>query len=231
VTSYHLYDQIGSTRKLLDSSQATTYSYYAFGQVRSSSSSTTNPFKFVGRLGYYDDRSTDFQYLRARYYAPAHGRFCSAERDHLALRGYVYGDQAPLVFADPSGLWTICLPHRTSDYYREYISRGEPTEWQCYGAWCARSALEHPQETIHCKWKRYRWVEYKERWCRWWRCLTFQGLKLCKDEFEYRCTPWSYRETWEREETETHIVVKMTCSTWGPERLKSECKEYAHPKD
>ena len=79
-TSYHLYDQLGSTRKLVDSSQATTdsYAYYAFGEVRTSSGSTTNPFKFVGELGYYDDPSSSLQYLRARYYAPALGRFTAS---------------------------------------------------------------------------------------------------------------------------------------------------------
>jgi RHS repeat-associated protein len=105
-TYYHLYDRLGSTRKLLDSSQATTdsYSYYAFGEVRSSSGSTTNPFKFVGRLGYYDDPSTDFQYLRARYYAPVYGRFWSVDRAGEPQPGYVYAENQAVVARDPGGL-------------------------------------------------------------------------------------------------------------------------------
>ena len=105
-TYYHLYDQLGSTRKLLDSNQAVTdaYSYYVFGDVRTSSGSTTNPFNFVGRLGYYDDRSTDFQYLRARYYGPGYGRFWSADPAAPAQRAYDYVDNQAVVASDPSGL-------------------------------------------------------------------------------------------------------------------------------
>ncbi len=111
-TYYHLYDQLGSTRLLTDASQTVTdtYHYYAFGEIRSSSGSTTNPFKFVGRLGYYDDPSTDFQYLRARYYAPAHGRFTAPDTvggllgvTPLAAPYYAYGDNSPLLWVDPSG--------------------------------------------------------------------------------------------------------------------------------
>ena len=106
-TYYHLYDQLGSTRKLLDSSQATTdsYSYYAFGEIRSCSGSTANPFKFVGCLGYYDDPSTDFQYLRARYYGPAYGRFASRDRLGPMHSAYAYAANSPTAFVDPYGLW------------------------------------------------------------------------------------------------------------------------------
>jgi RHS repeat-associated protein len=109
----HLYDRLGSTRQLLDSNQATTdtYSYYAFGEVRTSSGSTTNPFKFVGRLGYYDDPSADLQYLRARYYAPGCGRFLT--RDPLVARwpSYVYADNSPAGRVDSSGeVWSVVDP-------------------------------------------------------------------------------------------------------------------------
>jgi len=104
-TYYHLYDQLGSTRLLTDASQTVTdtYDYYAFGEVQSSSGSTTNPFKFVGRLGYYDDPSADLQYLRARYYAPAYGRFLSADPVGSAQPGYAYCRNGPSVRIDPSG--------------------------------------------------------------------------------------------------------------------------------
>jgi RHS repeat-associated protein len=109
-TYYHLYDQLGSTRKLLDSNQAVTdaYSYYVFGDVRTSSGSTTNAFKFVGRLGYCDDRSTDFQYLRARYYRPADGTFLSPDDRGAVARRYHYVLQRAVTGGDPSGR----TPHR-----------------------------------------------------------------------------------------------------------------------
>jgi RHS repeat-associated protein len=105
-TSYYLYDQLGSTGKLLDSSQAVTdsYSYFAFGDVRTSSGSTANPFKFVGRLGYYDDPSTEFQYLRARYYAPACGRFLARDPGRPRTGEYQYVGNRPVLRVDPWGL-------------------------------------------------------------------------------------------------------------------------------
>jgi RHS repeat-associated protein len=110
-TYYHLYDRLGSTRQLLNSNQTTTdtYSYYAFGDVRSSSGSTSNPFKFVGQLGYYDDPLTEFQYLRARYYAPPYGRFMNPDAVTRDQTQYAYGSVPPTVGVDPSGAFTICM--------------------------------------------------------------------------------------------------------------------------
>ena len=117
-TSYHLYDLLGSTRKFLDSGQTVTdsYSYYAFGEVRTYSGSTPNPFRFVGQFGYYDDPSTDFQYLRARYYTPAWGRFVSVDPvrqlggNTLLLPAYAYAASHPTVAVDPSGRAAWCSP-------------------------------------------------------------------------------------------------------------------------
>ena len=105
-TYCHVYDELGSTRQLLNSNQATTdsYSYYAFGETRSSSGSTANPFKFVGQEGYCDDASTPFQYLRARYYAPAYGRFLSVDPEAPWSEAYRYVSSSPLTYTDPSGL-------------------------------------------------------------------------------------------------------------------------------
>jgi len=101
---YHLYDRLGSTRQLLETKQTVTdaYSYYAFGEMRSSSGSTTNALKFVGRLGYYDNAGTDLQYLRARYYAPGYGRFLSADPGESRPQ-YAYVDNVAPRLTDPSG--------------------------------------------------------------------------------------------------------------------------------
>jgi RHS repeat-associated protein len=103
-TYYHHFDALGSTRLLTDASQGVTdtYDYYAFGEIQSSTGSTPNPFKFVGQLGYYDDPATEFQYLRARYYAPAVGRFTSADPID-SLPGYGYVGNAPASQSDPNG--------------------------------------------------------------------------------------------------------------------------------
>jgi RHS repeat-associated protein len=101
---YYLYDGLGSTRQLLDSSQnvTDTYAYEAFGNVMASTGSTPNPYKYVGSLGYYATGSS-LQHLGARYYLPEVGRFMS--QDPLGIgHPYSYCDSHPLVFVDPHGL-------------------------------------------------------------------------------------------------------------------------------
>jgi len=157
-TSYYLYDQLGSARKLLDSSQATTdsYSYYAFGEVRSSSGSTTNLFKFVGRLGYYDDPSTDFQYLRARYYAPGYGRFLTPDRLHSAYDAFVYVQNSPVGYVDPDGhgkkrpepeYWGLRVSYRCGDpaprwRWFHHLPLGEIIFHYWHTVWCHGCRLD-----------------------------------------------------------------------------------------
>ena len=103
-TYYHHYDALGSTRLLTDSSQTITdtYDYYAFGEIQSSSGSTINPFKFVGRLGYYEHPGTGLRYVPAGYYAPALGRFLSSEATGIGT-AYTYAGGDPVRAADPTG--------------------------------------------------------------------------------------------------------------------------------
>ena len=58
-TYVHLFDALGSTDRLTDSSQNVTvsYLYRGFGEQTVLSGSSANPFTWVGRLGYY--RQTD----------------------------------------------------------------------------------------------------------------------------------------------------------------------------
>ncbi len=102
---FHHFDALGSTTELTSAAAAVTdtYRYYAFGETRASTGTTTNPFGFVGRLGYYTEPTLDLQYLRARWYQPATGRFTS--RDPLgrgAAYAYVSNDAPGSV--DPSGM-------------------------------------------------------------------------------------------------------------------------------
>jgi len=160
-TYYHLYDRLGSTRKLLDSSQATTdsYSYYAFGEVRTSSGSTTNPFKFVGRLGYYDDPSTDFQYLRARYYAPGYGRFVSMDTVTRSRGGYVYTRSHPVAAGDPSGHDQCNLLYKDDERYLKDVkglctALGLPCEmdWPCGVGSSTSGTIKWPGTLVVCDW-------------------------------------------------------------------------------
>jgi RHS repeat-associated protein len=144
-TSYQLYDRLGSTRQLLDSSQTVTdhYDYYAFGEVRASSGSTTNPFKFIGQLGYYGGADSPLQYVRARYYSAQCGRFWTLDPIALGIdRAYAYASNSPTIASDPAGKKTV------------YIN------WRC--------AYQKP-------WKNIKWWSAVDRVCRKYRwCAQYQ---------------------------------------------------------
>jgi RHS repeat-associated protein len=104
-SSFYHFDALGSTTELSNSGQTVTdtYRYYAFGETKASTGSTANPFGFVGRLGYYNEATLGLQYLRARWYKPAAGRFLSTDPIGPASR-YEYAGNGPTAAVDPSGL-------------------------------------------------------------------------------------------------------------------------------
>jgi len=84
-----------------------TYNYDVFGAIRSSTGTQANAFKFTGEQV---DGSTGLQYLRARYYDMATGRFVSKDplagtsTFPLSQNRYNYVINSPLNLVDPSGL-------------------------------------------------------------------------------------------------------------------------------
>jgi RHS repeat-associated protein len=108
-TQFFLSDGLGSTDRLTDSMGNVTdnYVYKAFGSIQASGGTSTNPFRYVGRLGYYINSDLATYYLRARYYDPSLGRFLSPDPfGHLdALTLYTYVLNLPILLTDPSGLW------------------------------------------------------------------------------------------------------------------------------
>jgi RHS repeat-associated protein len=120
-TSFYLFDALGSTAKLTSSAGAVTdgYLYDSFGNILSTSGTTTNWFRYIGQLGYYLDTDLAGYYLRLRLYDPMAGRFRSPDplRRNLlwqadlqrcgSLYGYVINN--PMNSTDPSGL-APCAP-------------------------------------------------------------------------------------------------------------------------
>jgi RHS repeat-associated protein len=117
-TYYHHYDALGSTRQLTDSDENVTdeYVYTAWGEPVVASGTTENPYRWVGRWGYYWDEATGTYYVRRRDYQPAIARWMSVDflgfgpiRSNL----YLYAEAAPLVLIDPAGLEWMRVPFTT----------------------------------------------------------------------------------------------------------------------
>ena len=106
-TSFYLFDALGSTRMLTSSAGASTdtYNFKAFGETWNSTGSTTNVFRWVGKLGYYYDVDRLAYYLRARPYSPKLARFLSYDPIGVAggLNLFGYVNNRASVIKDPSG--------------------------------------------------------------------------------------------------------------------------------
>jgi RHS repeat-associated protein len=110
VDSFHLFDALGSARQLANgaASVTDTYLYDSFGNLLLGTGLTVNPFRYVGRRGYYFDIDLSAYSVRARLYNPIAGRFIA--RDPVIVPGrslYVYVENQPLSAVDPSGALTI----------------------------------------------------------------------------------------------------------------------------
>ena len=109
-STYHA-DALGTTRLLTSSTQTTTdtYLYDAWGNLITSSGTTVNPFRWVGRYGYHQDSSTGLVYVRARMYHPIAARWVSVDpkAPHAYFEPFVYCGNMPVVQKDPTGLFYV----------------------------------------------------------------------------------------------------------------------------
>lgn len=122
--SYAHADQLGSIRALTDGSGAVvrTADYDAYGQVVSTSGSTSTPFGYAGE---YTDAESGFLYLRARYYDPATQQFLTVDPLLAATeQAYTYAGGSPLNATDPSGLKVIAPDGGGSSGIMPYPSVG-----------------------------------------------------------------------------------------------------------
>jgi RHS repeat-associated protein len=105
--SYYDFDALGSTAGLTSAAgnYVDSYSYLPFGEVSNSSSSVPNPFQYVGQAGVMSE-GNGLDFMQARFYSPAVGRFI--KRDPIGLAGcanlYCYAGNNPVSVIDPSGL-------------------------------------------------------------------------------------------------------------------------------
>ena len=105
LSRFPMYDNIGSTRGLLDASGTATdwYELDTFGRQVSSSGTTPNPYRFGGAWGYITDPS-GFLQLGERHYWPEVGRFIQQDPIGDGRNWYAYAEGNPLTRVDPSGL-------------------------------------------------------------------------------------------------------------------------------
>ena len=89
-----------------------SYLYDSFGNILLTTVTTTNWFRYVGRLGYYLNSDPGTYYLRARIFDPSIGRFISNHPMGFSagdVNLYRYVGNRPTGLVDPSG-------HRISCY-------------------------------------------------------------------------------------------------------------------
>jgi len=112
VVHFYIADGQGSIRQLTDVSGTVTdeYWYTAFGETLARTGTTINEFQYVGEQW---DPNAGFYYLRARWYDPENGRFVSVDpwegdpQAPVSLHRYLYGNDSPAQFIDPSGNMTL----------------------------------------------------------------------------------------------------------------------------
>ena len=100
---YYYQDHLGSTRGLADVSGTTvaTYTYDAYGNLKSSTGSVSNPLRYAGQ---YTDSESGLQYLRARYYDPSTQQFLTVDPLVDATgQPYAYAAGTPVNSVDPTG--------------------------------------------------------------------------------------------------------------------------------
>ncbi len=98
-----IYNGHGDVTALIDENGevANRYDYDVWGNFTQKEETVANPFTYFGQT--YDETIGLF-YLRARYYDPTTGRFTQQDPAKDGYNWYVYGNNNPIYFSDPSGL-------------------------------------------------------------------------------------------------------------------------------
>ncbi|WP_327673823.1 RHS repeat-associated core domain-containing protein [Kitasatospora sp. NBC_00458] len=110
--SYVAADHHGTGTTAIDAGtlQATRRAFKPFGEERGTQPAPGSWLGEKGFVGGTQDKATGLTHLGAREYDPKTGRFLSVDpvidaSDPQQLQGYLYANNSPLTFTDPSGLW------------------------------------------------------------------------------------------------------------------------------
>ena len=98
-------DPLGSTVALVDESGAVqnTYRYKPYGGLQVKTGNAADPsFLWIGSAG-YRERAANLEYVRARHYHVALGKWGSIDIDSRSTNLYDYATVNPTTYVDPSG--------------------------------------------------------------------------------------------------------------------------------
>ena len=106
---YYVYNAHGDILSLVNEAgtPVNTYQYDPWGVILSETETVENPIKYAGE--YYDEE-TGFIYLRQRYYDPQVGRFISEDTVKDGQNWYLYTNNNPIMYIDPTGLDALAVP-------------------------------------------------------------------------------------------------------------------------
>ncbi|MBN2473846.1 MAG: RHS repeat protein [Pirellulales bacterium] len=107
-SAYYDFDATGSTAGISNAAGTyiNEYSYLPFGERLQDTEAVTNPFQYVGAFGIMTE-ANGLDFMRARFYRPLLGAFTSSEPSRLPLQDrYLYTQNSPLAFIDPTGFST-----------------------------------------------------------------------------------------------------------------------------
>ncbi|MGH3858088.1 RHS repeat-associated core domain-containing protein, partial [Actinokineospora sp.] len=110
--SFYLFDGLGSPVTLMaaDGAVRERSKYDAWGNLRSQTGDSWNPFAFTG---HELDEETGLYYAKARFYDPEVGRFLSEDpldgeaKTPPSLHRYLYAFDQPTLYVDPTGEATV----------------------------------------------------------------------------------------------------------------------------
>lgn len=99
---YYLYNGHGDVIQIVDTDGniVNSYDYDVWGNFISKDETIHNPFTYFGQTY---DKATGLYYLRSRYYDPTTGRFTQQDPAEDGYNWYVYGNQNPVLYIDPTG--------------------------------------------------------------------------------------------------------------------------------
>jgi len=105
VSSFYGNDSLGSKTMQTNSSSAVTcqVSYDASGNQKSSTGSSSSPFRFVGSAGYQKDNDSGLMLLGHRYYDSSTGRFLTRDPVKYGNNWYDYVGNNPANRIDQPG--------------------------------------------------------------------------------------------------------------------------------